>query len=98
VNFQEIPIVSPAFVFGSLVALIFASTYHVLRDGGIGRLIFFLFCGWLGFWAGHLLAEKTNMFFGTIGVVHFGLAIIISVIFLFIGDWLSLSQKSVGKK
>jgi hypothetical protein len=85
-------------VFGSLVALIIASTYHVLRDGGIGRLIFFLLCGWLGFWAGHFLADRTNMTFGTIGVVHFGLATIVSLVFLFIGDWLSLSQKAVEKK
>ncbi len=64
----------------------------------MGRLIFFLFCGWLGFWAGHLLADKTNMIFGTIGVVHFGLATVMSLLFLFIGDWLSLSQKTVEKK
>jgi hypothetical protein len=78
--------------------MIYGSTYHVLRGGGIGRLIFFLFCGWLGFWAGHFLAERANMVFGTIGVVHFGLATIVCFIFLFIGDWLSLSQKSVEKK
>jgi len=79
----------PAFVFGVIISSLYGAAFHLWRDGGIGRLILYLFLSWLGFWVGHFLADRLGWTFGSVGPLHIGLATISSLLFLFIGYWLS---------
>jgi hypothetical protein len=79
----------PAYVFGVILSSLYGAAFHLWRDGGIARLILYLFLSWLGFWVGHFLAEILGWTFGSVGPLHIGLATISSIFFLFMGHWLS---------
>ena len=86
----------PAFIFGLLIASLYGAAFHLWRGGGIGRFFLYLVLSWIGFWAGHFLAERLGWTFGSVGPLHIGLATIFSFLFLFIGYW--LSKVEVQKK
>lgn len=86
----------PAFIFGLLIASLYGAAFHLWRGGGLGRLLLYLVLSWIGFWAGHFVAERFGWTFGSVGPLHIGLATIFSLIFLFIGYW--LSKVEVQKK
>ena len=82
----------PAFIFGVIISSLYGAAFHLWRDGGFGRLILYLFLSWLGFWVGQFLADKLGWTFGSVGPLHIGFATISSLLFLFIGYWLSKVQ------
>jgi hypothetical protein len=45
----------PSLIFALLIASLYGVLYHLVRDGGLGRLLLFLIFGWAGFALGHLL-------------------------------------------
>lgn len=83
----------PAFIFGLLISTLYGSIFHLLRGGGAGRLLLYLFLGWAGFWAGHFLAGQLGWVFFDLGPLHLGLATAMSLLFLAAGHWLSLVDK-----
>ena len=82
----------PTLLFGFLISTLLGALFHMLRGGGAGRLLLYLILGWAGFWIGHFLGSYFGWTFGSLGPLHLGMAILISVIFLGIGYWLSLVQ------
>ena len=89
----------PAFIFGFLFATLFGALFHLWKNGGIGHLALYLSLSWVGFVAGHLLAERMEWHFLDVGVLHLGFGILGSVVFLFVGYWLSMLQaEPKGKK
>lgn len=78
----------PAFLFGSLVALLFGAGFHLWRGGGVGRLLGYIFFGEVGFWAGHFAAQFWGIRFWDIGPIHFGIALLGAILLLFLGLWL----------
>lgn len=80
----------PSIVFGSIVALLIGALFHLLRDGGFGRLVLYLFLSIAGFFAGHWVGNWRGWILFPIGPLDLGMAIIGSLVFLGIGDWLSL--------
>jgi hypothetical protein len=82
----------PAFLFGVLLSTLYGAVFHLLRGGGIGRLLLYLVLGWAGFWVGQLLASQLNWSFGSLGPLHLGMATLSSLVFLGIGHWLSLVE------
>ena len=92
----EITMPLPSVLFGFLVSTLYGAVFHLWRGGGAGRLLLYLISGWLGFWAGHLLAAQIGWTFFSLGVLHLGLATVTSIVFIFVGHWLSLVD--VGTK
>jgi len=82
----------PAFVFGLLLGGLYGAAFHLWKDGGLFRLVLYLFLGCLGFWVGHLVGALINWSLFNIGPINFGMATIGSVVFLGAGYWLSLTR------
>jgi len=82
----------PALIFGFLLASLYGAIFHLFLGGGLGRLILFLFLGWMGFLAGQLLASYLGWNFDLLGPVHLAIASLASFLFLTIGYWLSLKE------
>jgi len=82
----------PTLLFGFLISTLLGAFFHLLRGGGAGRLLLYLILGWTGFWAGHFLAGYFGWTFGSLGTLHLGLAVLLSLIVLGIGYWLSLVE------
>lgn len=82
----------PSLVLGTVLSTLYGAFFHLLRGGGIGRLLLYLILGWVGFWAGHALADHFAWTFDSVGSLHLGSATILSFIFLIAGYWLSLVE------
>ncbi len=80
----------PAFLFGTLISILYGVAFHLFRGGNFGRLILFILLGWIGFWVGHVIAANFDWAFASLGPLHLGIATISSFLFLLIGNWLSL--------
>ncbi len=79
----------PSLLFGLLIALLIGALFHVLRGGGLGKFFLYLALSVAGFAAGHFLGEARGWIFFSIGPLDTGLAIVGSLVFLGLGDWLS---------
>lgn len=86
----------PTLIFGFLLSTLYGAAFHLWRGGGAGRLLLYLLSGWLGFSAGHVLAEQIGWTFASVGPLHAGMGTIVSLVFLWLGYWLSLVE--VGAK
>ena len=82
----------PAFVLGVLLSTFYGAAFHFWKGGGLGRLVLYLILGWVGFWAGHLLAAQLKWSFDSMGALHFGSATLGALAFLTVGYWLSLVE------
>lgn len=82
----------PAYLLGLLYALLIGALFHVWRDGGAGRLVFYLVLSVAGAAAGQWLGGWQNWFFFAVGPLDLGLVTIGSVLFLGVGYWLSLVE------
>jgi uncharacterized membrane protein YeaQ/YmgE (transglycosylase-associated protein family) len=83
----------PGLLLGILFSTFYGVLFHLLTGGGFNKLILDILLGWLGFWVGHFIAERFGWTFFSIGPLHWGLATVLSVLFLAIGFWLSLIPK-----
>lgn len=82
----------PAFLFGTLISLSLSAFFHFIFGGDLKKLLLYLIVGWVGFWAGHSIANQFSWFFLEFGVIHLGAAIIGEIIFLWIAYQLSLDN------
>jgi hypothetical protein len=48
----------PSILFGVLLSTLYGAAFHLWRGGGLGRLVLYLVLGWIGFWAGQILASS----------------------------------------
>ncbi len=80
----------PSILFGLVFAVLLGALFHLWKDGGFWKLLLYLALSVVGAVVGHLLADNSNFGFMTIGTMRLGGAVIGSVIFLFVGHWLSL--------
>ncbi len=80
----------PAVLFGFLVSTFLGAAFHLWKNGGLGRLLLYLVLAWVGFWAGHILANSLGWTFLSIGPLRFGAAFLGSIVFIGIGHWFSL--------
>ena len=79
----------PTLLFALLISLLYGALYHLLRDGGFWRLIFYLILSVLGFAAGYFVGYWFGLLLIPIGSMDLGSASLGSLIFLVGGDWLS---------
>ncbi|MEN8173052.1 MAG: hypothetical protein ABFS03_09250 [Chloroflexota bacterium] len=81
----------PSILFGTLVASLFGALFHLWRGGSLARLLFSIILSWIGFWIGHIAGHSWHWHLLSLGPLQLGTATLSSFIFLWLGDWLSLS-------
>ena len=79
----------PALILGFVIASLYGALYHLMRDGGIWRLMFYLVLAWAGFTTGHFVGAWLGWEFFPLGLLNLGTATLGSLVFLGAGDWLS---------
>ena len=79
----------PAAIFGTITALLIGALFHLVVDGGGGRLILYLVLGIVGFGAGQWLGSAQQWRFLPVGPLYFGPAVLGSLLLLLLGHWLS---------
>lgn len=82
----------PAFLFGFLLSTLYGVLFHLWRGGNAWRLILYIILGWLGFWVGNAIGDQLKINLFDIGPLHVGVDTFSSLVFLFIGYWLSLVE------
>lgn len=82
----------PNLFFGFIISTLYGAAFHLWRGGGAGHLLLNLILGWVGFWIGHVIAEQLGWTFANIGPLNLGSATIFSLVFLGVGQWLSLVE------
>jgi len=80
---------TPTLLFGSVIALLYGSLYHLLRGGGFWRLFLYLVLSLIGFAAGHLVGLWQGWVFSPLGSLNLGMSSLGSLSILILGDWLS---------
>jgi hypothetical protein len=80
----------PSIVFGLLCALLIGALFHVVVDGGLGKLLLYLVLSIIGFGVGAWIAISWSWVLIPIGPLDVGAATIGSLAFLGLGHWLSL--------
>jgi hypothetical protein len=84
----------PTLLFGSVIATLYGSLFHLWRGGGLGRFLLYIILGWIGFWVGQFIARQIGWTFLSLGGLNLGTATLSSLIFLLVGHWLSLVKSS----
>jgi len=79
----------PNLLIGLILSTLLGAAFHLWRGGGFFKLILFILLGWLGFWIGHFAAQSLGLRFFNLGALNLGAAVLVSLLFLFIGQWLS---------
>ena len=82
----------PILLLGFVLATLYGALFHFWKGGSIKRLMIILGLSWVGFWVGQIIGGLTNISFAAVGVLNTGMATIGSIIFLFVGNWLSLVE------
>ena len=81
-----------SFLLGVVLSTLYGAGFHLWKGGSFGRLALYIILGWVGFWAGHLIAGALGWTFDRIGSLHVGAATVLSFFFLGVGYWLSLVE------
>jgi len=84
---------NPVAILGFFLSLLYGAAFHLLKGGGLWRLLFYLLLSSAGFIVGNFLAQILNFSIFQIGSLNLGFATIFSFLFLFLGYWLSLGGK-----
>ena len=82
----------PAYLLGSVYALLLGALFHVWRDGGIGRLLLYLALSVVGAAVGQWAGMVLHWSLFTVGALNLGLVTLGSLLFLVVGYWLSLVE------
>jgi len=79
----------PGVLFGILVAALLGAVFHLWKNGGLMRLLFYMGLSLVGFWIGHILGNYLGWYFWSLGQLRLGMGLFGAILFLFLGDWLS---------
>jgi len=88
-------------LFGLLVSIMFGAIFHLWKDGGLGRLLYYEGLSVFGFWCGHTFSNfVTHWDLLKLGSLNLGFALLGTILFLGIGYWLSTGDFSnvINKK
>lgn len=80
--------ITPAILLGFLISSALGAAFHILRGGGLGRLILYLLFSWIGFAGGQFLAQQMSLSFGNVGQINLLFASMGSILFMLFGSWL----------
>ena len=88
----------PTVLLGTIIALLLGALFHLWKGGKAGRFLLYLILSIAGFWVGQWGAESLQINFDKLGQIHLAFGILGSLVFLFIGYWLSLMDRGVPSK
>ena len=88
----------PSLLFALLVAAFYGLLYHLIRNGGFGRLVLYLILSISGFAIGHFIGLWRGWVFLPIGSLNIGMSSVGSLMILIFGDWLSRIERSAESK
>ncbi len=80
----------PGVLFGILVSVLLGALFHLWKDGGFMKLLFLIGLSVVGFWVGHILGNYLEWYFWSLGQLRLGMGLFGAILFLFLGNWLSL--------
>lgn len=83
-------------ILGMVISSLTGLFFHILKDGGIGKLMLYLVLSWVGFWGAQLVGMALKWEFLNVGALLVGLDLAGSILFLLVGNWLSLVNKDEG--
>jgi len=78
----------PAIFFGVVLSTALGTAFHFWKGGSLNKLFYYVILAWLGFWVGNFSGARFGWNFATVGQINTGMAILVSVVVLFAGDWL----------
>ena len=79
-------------VFGFLLASVYGALFHFWKGGKPWRLLAYLIFAWVGFWLGQLIGNAIGLVFIKVGSLNVGFASSMSLLVLFVGNWLVLGR------
>jgi hypothetical protein len=79
----------PAILFGIVLSSTYGTAFLLWKGGSLKKLFLYVILAWLGFWIGQLVGGLIGWSFAAVGPINTGMATLGSVIFLFVGEWLS---------
>ena len=79
----------PALIFAFLIASLYGAIYHLIRDGGPGRLFQFLLLSWVGFVLGHLVGIWQGWQLFPLGQLNLGMSTLGSLLLMVARDLFS---------
>jgi len=85
---------SPSIFYSFLLATFLGSAFHFWKGGRGGRYLLILILSWIGFYLGHLLGSSWDIQFLMIGPIFGGFGALGSLVFIFLGNWISQLDQS----
>lgn len=79
----------PTLIFAFLIASLLGALYHLIRDGGPGKLFLNLLLSWIGFALGHVSGIRLGWSLYPMGGLDLGMSIPGSLLLLVGADWIS---------
>jgi len=83
----------PSLLFAMLIASLYGTLYHLVRNGGPWKLLLYNLFSWIGFGLGHGLGSWLKIQFFSFGALNLGLSTLGSFLIIFLGDWFSTIAK-----
>ena len=80
--------ITPSFVFSSLLASFWGAAFHFWKGGSGGRLVVNLILSWIGFFLGNWVGTSWDISFLMIGPISGGFGSLGSLILLFFSNWI----------
>ena len=88
----------PAIFLGIILSSLYGAAFHLFRDGGLARFLYYLVLAWIGFWTGQFISDFLGISLLRVGQLNLVIATIVCWLFLGIGHWLSLVEIDREKK
>jgi hypothetical protein len=79
----------PSIVLGIVISVFLGASFHLWRGGSGGKLLLYLLLSITGFWIGQYIGGRFNLTFASVGSLHLGMGLVVGMLFLSIGNWLS---------
>lgn len=85
-------------LLGIFTPIFLGAVFHLWRGGSAWRLGLYIGLALIGFWLGHIAAQNFEWNFLKVGGLQLGIGTLASVVFMFIGYWLSNKQPEQDAK
>jgi hypothetical protein len=83
-----------AYLISLVFAAILALLFHVIVGGRGWRILFFVFCSWIGFFLGNGIGAVVGWKWLNVGPIHSIPASLGAIGVMFLGRWLSKVQQN----
>jgi len=81
---------NPVILLGIVLSTLYGAAFHLLKGGGLSRLVFYILLAWAGFWLGQYVSTQMGISIYRFGTLNLVFATLFSFALLIFGHWLSL--------